>query len=70
MKNDIRKNIETKISQKLTDEEFEKLSEWFFPIQLENKVQFVNEDQVSLISVKFQPIYKCKVNLLATKFSR
>ena len=47
MQNNIRKNIDAKINQKLTDIEFEKLSGWFVPIQLENKVQFVNEDQVS-----------------------
>jgi len=47
MQNNIRKNIDAKINRKLTDAEFEKLSGWFVPIQLENKVQFVNEDQVS-----------------------
>jgi len=47
MKNNIRKNIDAKISQKLTDIEFEKLSKWFVLIRLENKVQFVNEGQVS-----------------------
>ena len=47
MQNDIRKNIETKINQKLTEEEFEKLSDWFVPIKLENKMQFVKERQVS-----------------------
>ena len=47
MQNNIRKNIDAKINQKLTDIEFEKLSRWFVPIQLENKVQFVNEGQVS-----------------------
>jgi CRP-like cAMP-binding protein len=46
MQNNIRKNIETKINQKLTDAEFEKLSEWFVPIQLENKMQFVTEGKV------------------------
>lgn len=47
MQNEIRKNIETKINQKLTEEEFEKLSDWFIPIKLENKMQFVKEGQVS-----------------------
>jgi len=47
MQNNIRKNIEAKINQKLTDAEFEKLSGWFVPVQLENKMQFVNEGQVS-----------------------
>lgn len=46
MQNDIRKNIETKINQKLIEEEFEKLSKWFVPIRLENKKQFVNEGKV------------------------
>ena len=46
MQNNIRKNIEAKINQKLTDAEFEKLSEWFVPIQLENKMQFVTEGKV------------------------
>ena len=36
MQNNIRKNIDAKINQKLTDAEFEKLSGWFDPIQLEN----------------------------------
>jgi len=47
MQNNIRKNIEVKINKKLTDAEFEKLNGWFAPIQIENKVQFVNEGQVS-----------------------
>ena len=47
MQNNIRENIEGKINQKLTDTEFEKLSGWFVPIQLENKMQFVKEGQVS-----------------------
>lgn len=47
MKNNIRKNIEVRINQKLTDEEFEKLSGWFSPVELESKFQFVNEGQVS-----------------------
>lgn len=47
MKNNIRKNIEARINQKLTDEEFEKLSGWFSPFELESKFQFVNEGQVS-----------------------
>ena len=46
MQNNIRKNIEDKINQKLTDAEFEKLSEWFVPFQLENKMQFVTEGKV------------------------
>ena len=46
MQNNIRKNIEAKINQKLTDGEFEKLSDWFVPIQLENKMQFVTEGNV------------------------
>ena len=46
MQNNIRKNIEAKINQKLTDAEFEKLSGWFVPIQLENKMQFVSEGKV------------------------
>jgi len=46
MQNNIRKNIEAKINQKLTDAEFEKLSEWFVQIQLENKIQFVTEGKV------------------------
>ena len=46
MQNNIRKNIEAKINQKLIDAEFEKLSEWFVPIQLENKMQFVTEGKV------------------------
>ncbi len=46
MQNNIRRNIESKINQKLTDAEFEKLSNWFIPIQLESKVQFVKEGQV------------------------
>jgi len=47
MQNNIRKNIEGKINEKLTDTEFEKLSGWFVPIQLESKMQFVKEGQVS-----------------------
>lgn len=47
MQNNIRKNIDAKIDQKLTDAEFEKLSGWFVPIQYENKVQVVNEGQVA-----------------------
>jgi len=47
MHNNIRKNIEAKINQRLTAAEFEKLSGWFVPVQLENKVQFVNENQIS-----------------------
>ena len=35
------KILKAKINQKLTDAEFEKLSEWFVAIQLENKMQFV-----------------------------
>ena len=46
MESNIRKNIETKINQKLTNEEFEKLNEWFVPILLENKNQFVSEGKV------------------------
>lgn len=46
MKQNIRKNIEAKINQKLTNEEFEKLGDWFVPIQLENKNQFVTEGKV------------------------
>ena len=46
MQNNIRKNIETKINQKLKDAEFEKLNDWFVPTQLESKVQFVNEGKV------------------------
>ena len=46
MKDNIRKSIEAKIDQKLTDAEFEKLSDWFVPIQLENKMQFVREKKV------------------------
>ncbi len=46
MQNNIRKNIEAKINQKLTDTEFEKLSELFVPIQLGNKIQFVIESKV------------------------
>ena len=47
MQNNIRKNIEAKINQNLTDAEFEKLSQWFVPKQLESKEQFVNEGKVS-----------------------
>ncbi|WP_445737499.1 Crp/Fnr family transcriptional regulator [Mariniflexile sp.] len=47
MQNNIRENIEAKINQKLTEAEYEKLSRWFVPIQLESKVQFVKEGQVS-----------------------
>ena len=47
MKNNIRENIEGKINLKLTDIEFEKLSDWFVLIKLENKMQFVKEGQVS-----------------------
>ena len=47
MQNSIRENIEGKINMNLTDVEFEKLSDWFVPIQLENKMQFVKEGQVS-----------------------
>ncbi len=47
MQNNIRKNIEVKINQKLTDAEFEKLSAWFVPLQLESKEQFVTEGKVS-----------------------
>lgn len=43
MQTNIRKNIDAKINQKLTDAEFEKLSDWFVPLQLESKKQFVNE---------------------------
>ena len=43
----IRENIEGKINLKLTGTEFEKLSDWFVPIKLENKMQFVKEGQVS-----------------------
>ena len=46
MQNNIRKNIVAKINLKLTDAEFEKLSGWFVPIQLENKIQFVTEGKV------------------------
>ncbi|MCB9248791.1 MAG: hypothetical protein H6613_09715 [Ignavibacteriales bacterium] len=46
MQQNIRKNIEAKINQKLTNEEFEKLGDWFVPIQLENKKQFVTEGKV------------------------
>ena len=46
MQNNSRQNIETKINQKLTDAEFEKLNDWFVPTQLESKVQFVNEGKV------------------------
>jgi CRP-like cAMP-binding protein len=46
MQNNIRQNIETKLNQKLTDAEFEKLNDWFVPIQLESKMQFVNEGKV------------------------
>ena len=49
MLNNIRKNIEAKINQKLTDSEFEKLSGWFVPVQLENKIQFVSEGKVCRI---------------------
>lgn len=43
----IRENIEGKINLKLTGTEFEKLSDWFVPIKLENKMQFVKEGQIS-----------------------
>ena len=43
----IRENIEGKIKLKLTDTEFEKLSDWFVPIKLENKMQFVKEGLIS-----------------------
>lgn len=43
----IRENIEGKIKLKLTDTEFQKLSDWFVPIKLENKMQFVKEGQIS-----------------------
>ena len=46
MENNIRKNIEAKLNQKLTNEEFEMLCEWFVPIQLEKKEQFVVEGKV------------------------
>ena len=46
MQNNIRKNIEAKINLKLADAEFEKLSGWFVPIQLQNKIQFVTEGKV------------------------
>ena len=46
MESNIRRNIETKINQKLTNEEFKKLIEWFVPIQFESKNQFVNEGKV------------------------
>lgn len=46
MQNNIRQNIETKINQKLTGAEFEKLNNWFVPTQLESKVQFVKEGKV------------------------
>ena len=46
MQQNIRKNIEVKINQKLTNEEFEKLKDWFVPIQFENKIHFVTEGKV------------------------
>ena len=46
MQNNIRKNIEAKINQKLTNEEFEMLSDWFVRIHLEKKEQFVDESKV------------------------
>lgn len=46
MENNIRKNIESKLNQKLTNEEFEQLSEWFVPIQLEKKEQFIVEGKI------------------------
>lgn len=46
MQYNIRKNIEAKINQRLTNEEFEMLSDWFVSIQLEKKEQFVVESKV------------------------
>lgn len=46
MKENIRKNIEAKINQKLTDIEFESLSALFVTIQLNRKEHFVIEGNV------------------------
>jgi CRP-like cAMP-binding protein len=46
MKNSIRKNIEAKINQKLTDEEVEKLNEWFTPLKVPKNEQIVSEGKV------------------------
>jgi CRP-like cAMP-binding protein len=47
MQSSIRKNIEAKLNQKLSNAEFEQLSKWFVPIQLEKKEHFVVEGKVS-----------------------
>lgn len=46
MKENIRKNIEAKINQKLTDIEFERLSALFVTLQLDKKEHFVIEGNV------------------------
>jgi len=47
MEDNIRKNIEAKINQKLTDEESDKLKLWFVPIQVDKNEQVVFEGKVS-----------------------
>jgi len=46
MENNIRKNIEAKINQKLTNEEADKLNNWFVPVEVEKNEQIVFEGKV------------------------
>ncbi len=46
MENNIRKNIEAKINQKLTDEESDQLNKWFNPVQITKSAQIVFEGKV------------------------
>ena len=46
MENNIRKNIEAKINQKLTNEEADKLNNWFVSVELEKSEQIVFEGKV------------------------
>jgi len=46
MENNIRKNIEAKINQRLTDEESDQLNKWFVPVQVEKSEQIVFEGKV------------------------
>jgi CRP-like cAMP-binding protein len=46
MQNKIRENIENKMKQTLTDEEFELFNEWLVPIQIDKKVQIVFEGKI------------------------
>jgi len=67
MENNIRKNIETKINQKLTDEEADKLNKCFVSVHVEKSEQIVFEGKVCRTLV--QNGYLSSLQRIAKSFS-